>query len=218
MSKLFSRVSWPILVGMIVLGIAALFVGCQYGLKKYSSTSAMPDLIAGTVFPQPRAIIPFSLVDNQGHPFTNANLKNHWTFMFFGFTNCSHICPTTMTELSKIYQILDRKNIQEPQFVMITIDPERDNVQTMNTFVTAFNKNFIGLTGTQGQIDNLARALNVVVMKIQPQSDAANQDTIDHSGTIMLVNPRGNLVAVFTMPHSAKKIVKDYIKITETLS
>lgn len=209
----FGRVTWPILAVVVIVGFIALLFGFQYSVTKHSPIEAIKDLTSATILPQPRAIIPFSLTDNQGHRFANANLKGHWTFVFFGFTNCGYICPTTMAALNKVYQILQQVKIQEPQYVMITIDPERDTVKQMNTFVTTFNKKFIGATGTQAQIDNLTRSLNVVVMKAQSQSTAPNKDTIDHSGTIMLLNPDGNLVAIFTMPHVAQKIANDYIKI-----
>jgi protein SCO1/2 len=210
---LFGRVTWPTLAVVVIIGFCALFFGFQYSLKKHAPTEALKDLASATILPQPRAIIPFSLTDNQGHLFSNANLKGHWSLVFFGFTHCGYICPTTMAELNKVYQILQQEKIQEPQYVMITIDPERDNAQQMNTFVTTFNKKFIGATGTQAQIDNLTKSLNVVVMKVQAQAGTANKSTIDHSGTIMLLNPNGDVVAIFTMPHVAQKIASDYKKI-----
>lgn len=214
--KFSSGKSYFSILGIIIVAIIAIAAGFYFGAPKKSPEEALKNVSVATVLPQARTVAPFSLTDNKGQPFTNASLQGHWTFMFFGFTNCGYICPTTMSELSKVFQILKQDNIAEPQYYLVSIDPERDNVARMNTFVTTFNKNFKGATGSLAAIEKLTKAMNVVYLKVMPRatSQEANYD-IDHSGAIMLLNPQGHLVAIFSMPHQAQKIASDYALISE---
>lgn len=219
----------PLVVMGLMLAIGALLIGINYGFKRphHSHLLGIPkNLAVATVLPEPRPTINFSLVDNQGKAFTNASLQGHWTFVFFGFTRCGSICPTTMAALAKVQQNIAANKAIEPEYLLITLDPERDTVKKLNDYVTAFNKSFLGATGTQDQIDNLTKAFNVVYMKVtadpqtkdnqgnnQANNTNSNNYTIDHSGALMLLNPNGDLVAIFSMPHDATKIASDFIKI-----
>ncbi len=216
-NKMFGRITFPIASMIVIVAVFALSMGLYYGINvQAKKVDINQQLTTGTAFYQPRAISQFKLIDNKGLPFTNANLNGHWTFFFFGFINCPHICPMTMAELSKVYKTLKQKNVPEPQFVLVTIDPARDSVQRLNTYVTAFNKHFIGATGDQKELDKLTKNMNVLYMKVKPKESAAaaNYD-IDHSGTIMLINPQGKLAGIFSMPHEGAKIATDFIKIRE---
>ncbi len=211
------RTIWPLLGFVFVLGIIALAFGFQFGTTKMSKNTEdyVPTQVA-TVLPAGRTIPAFKLTANTGKPFTNANLKGHWSFVFFGFTNCPHICPTTMAEFAKIYKILADQGVTEPQYWLISIDPARDTVKRVNTYVKAFNKNFNGATGDEKEVENLAKALGAVYMKAYPKADKdAENYQIDHSGTIVLVNPKGEIKAFFSMPHEAQTIAGDYLAITK---
>jgi protein SCO1 len=161
----------------------------------------------GTVLSPARAITPFSLTDNQNKPFTNPQLTGQWSFIFFGFTRCAMICPPTMHMLRQMYEQLEKDNVKKlPHVILVSVDPENDTPADMNKFVTSFNPKFIGVTGSPTEIAKFAKQMSVLYMKVTQQGT----ETIDHSGAILLINPEGKLQAVFSTPHDAKIIAKDY--------
>ena len=171
--------------------------------------------IDGVLLPEAIQIKNFHLTNNQGKAFTKDNLKNHWTMLFFGFTNCGMVCPTTMSELNKMYQILEKElpRDQLPQIVLISVDPERDSISRINDYVTAFNPHFIG---ARGNIETLEKELHIIAVKMQVEGEEKNNYTINHSAEIMLMNPDAKLQAFMSYPHKADQMVKDYKLITAT--
>lgn len=174
--------------------------------------NANPELSAGTLLPQPRALNAFQLTGVDGKPFTNQNLKGHWSLLFFGFTNCGYVCPTTMVAVKKVYINLKNDKQLLPQVYLISIDPVRDTPERIRTYVTRFNPDFKGATGDQKQLDDLTRDLGVLYLKVKPSNTSLKQADydIDHSGTLLLINPEGKLAAIFSMPHDPELITKDY--------
>jgi protein SCO1/2 len=169
-------------------------------------------LIAATVLPAPRALSPFKLLDTHHQPFTKQRLQAHWTLLFFGFTACGNICPTTMNVLKQVYANLQAEKSTVPQVVFVSIDPERDTAQRIQQYVSAFNPDFQGATGSKEQLAQLTKELSVLYMQVK-QPGNASEYQIDHSGTILLLNPNGDLQAVFSMPHDAESITKDLMVI-----
>lgn len=166
----------------------------------------------GTFLLKPREINQFSLLGIDNQPFDNSSLKGQWTMIFFGFTNCGHLCPTTMVELAKVYRQLEQDGIKElPKIVMITIDPERDDLEKLAKYVKAFNPHFYGARGSDEVIKQMTREMGVAYSKIElPHTGEENYYDVHHSGAVMLFNPKGELSAFFTTPHQARMIVQDY--------
>lgn len=162
----------------------------------------------GTLLDTPRDVSTFSLVGIDDKPFCNQQLKGRWTMMFFGFTNCGSICPTTMSELAKTYQLLTTNGVSElPKVVMVTLDPDRDSLVKLNQYVKAFNPNFYGARGDETAVEALAREMGIAYTKVALKSSSYN---IEHTGTVMLFDPNGKLVAFFTTPHHATQLARDY--------
>lgn len=174
--------------------------------------------LTGTVIDQPKPIKDFSLTRIDGKPFNTKSLKNHWTFLFFGFTRCGYVCPTSMTALKQVYAELQKNaSVPKPQTVFVSIDPERDDLTRIRNYVTSFNQNFTGATGTKAALNQLTGQLGILYMKIthaDQKTKSSNDYDIDHTGSILLVDPEGELIAVFSMPHQPDRIVKDYKAIT----
>lgn len=203
---------------LLVLAIILLGIGLYLRQNKATFTSIPATLdVNATVLNKPRAISPFNLINNEGKLMTRDSLKGHWTFMFFGFTHCAHICPTTMMELSQVYKQLEsRLSANElPQVLLVSVDPVRDTVSKINTYVKSFDPNFIGATGDKAQIDKLARSVGAVYIKVakKQQTESKADYNIDHSGAVMLIDPQANLRAFFTMPHNANKLARDFTTI-----
>jgi len=195
-------------ITLVAIAFSALILG--FWLNPTKSTVNLANLNA-TVFPEAREVKPFSLIDNKNNAFTNDELKGHWTLMFFGFTSCPYICPTTMTELNKIYtKIKHSMSDSKLQVVMVSIDPGRDTVEKMNNYVTSFNPDFRGVTGKNDSTNKLAKDMNVLALKISSNTKESNNYDIDHSASIMLINPEGKLQGIFSMPHDANEIAKEF--------
>lgn len=197
---------------LIFLGIILIiFLGTLTGL--YFSKPKTIDLskFNGTFLQTPRDLKPFTLIGTNNQPFTNTNLKNKWTMIFFGFTRCGYVCPTTMAELANMYQSLKEKNNKLiPNVVMISIDPERDSIQKLDYYVKAFNPNFFGATGASRLIQEITQEMGIAYAKIDlPDANHTQQYDIQHSGAVMLVNPEGKLQAFFTPPIKASALVDD---------
>ena len=176
------------------------------------------NLQSGVMMPVARDLKPFTLQNtNSGQNFTNAHLKDRWTLLFFGFTNCPALCPTTMAQLNNAYVMLQSKKFDPmPQVLFVSVDPDRDNADKVKVFATTFNKNFIGLrTDDMATLEQMTHEMNSMFVKVNLTTDNHDKDnkadyTIDHTGDIMVINPKGQLAAMLTMPHQANDIVADY--------
>jgi protein SCO1/2 len=200
-----------IMAVVIVVALSGFFYHIKH--KNHSPEQiAMNINIDGTVLPSPRIIHPFNLTDNHDKPFNNTNLKGHWTLMFFGFTNCGYVCPTTLSALNTMYTNLKSQLPPDllPQIVMVSVDPERDSTTRINDYVRSFNPTFIGARANLAETTALANQMSAVFSKVQmPNGDY----TINHSAEIMLLDPNGNLRAFFSYPHKADQMLHDYVAI-----
>lgn len=200
----------------ILLAIVALSAGLFVSQHMHAKKKIDASQLHGTLLDHPRPVQAFALTGVDHKSFNNASLRGAWTMVFFGFTNCGYMCPTTMAELAKAYRLLEDKGIKKlPQVVMISVDPERDNLETLQHYVRAFDPHFYGARGSNDAIKALTQEMGIAYLKVARNNapDEANYD-IEHTGTIMLFNPNGELVAFFTTPHNAKLLAKDYMLIT----
>ena len=148
-------------------------------------------------FESPRVISDFKLVDEQEAPAGIEQLKGQWSLLFFGFTFCPDICPTTLSVMNKAVSELEIK----PQVVLVSVDPERDDPKTMARYVRAFNPEFRGFTGEFDEIVNLATQVNVAFGKV-PGNEPGTY-LVDHSASIVVVDPEGRYAGFIKAPHSA---------------
>jgi len=195
--------------------LSLLFIvlfGLAYFYMKREVDNDREIKIDGVYVSKPTAIQNFQLTDNHGQSFDKAKMRGKWTMLFFGFTNCGMVCPTTMSELNKMYGKLSKElpNKELPQVVLISVDPQRDTVEKINAYVNAFNPHFIGLRGDESQIANLKKELHIVSAKMQTGDGKNGHYTINHSAEIMLFNPDAKLQAFLSYPHQADQLVLDY--------
>ena len=155
----------------------------------------------------PRNIGEFDLIDHHGNPFNPGRLEGQWTLVFFGFTHCPDICPTTMTFLNTFLESLEGTEAQDPQVVMVSVDPARDTVQQLADYMPYFNPDFIGVTGEFLDIHRFATKLNTPFRKVMDE-DGSYQ--VDHSSNIVLVNPRGDYHGFFRAPLDLAKMKVTY--------
>lgn len=147
----------------------------------------------------PRIFSDFELTDHKGEVFNQERLQDIWTIIFFGFTHCPDICPTTLSILNDTYGKLKDREKERMQIVMISVDPERDSVEKLAEYVPYFNEEFIGVTGNKHLIRRLTAELNVAYNQVPLDS---SDYTVDHSTQLVLINPKGHYHGFFKAPHS----------------
>ena len=165
--------------------------------------------IQGMMISPARNIVVPALTKDNGELFTPDDLTGQWHFLFFGYTSCPDVCPVTMGVLAQAKKTATANKQSFPEVVFISVDPQRDKVKTLGEYVQYFDKDFIGVTGDENLIKALALQLSVVYMKMPAESDSADY-LIDHSAALLLLDPKGRLVAFFNPPHEPKTIVKDF--------
>ena len=167
------------------------------------------------VLPKPDVLAEFRLIKHDNTVFDNQSLKGRWTFMIFGYTFCPDFCPTTLVEFVQIHRQLAQRpqGSRDVQFVMISVDPERDTPQLLGRYVPQFNREFIGVTGDAAVIARLAASVGAVYARAPGSSDG--NYLIDHSTAVLLINPDGKLQGVFAAPHVAKDMVQAFAKMRE---
>ena len=198
---------------VVLLALAGLFAGIFVSQHLHFKKKIDVAQFHGTYLQNPRVVNQFSLTGTDQKPFDNASLHGQWTLIFFGFTNCGYLCPTTMAELAKMYRILEDKGVKNlPRIVMISIDPERDSLDKLGQYVTAFHSNFYGARGDDESIKLMTREMGIANAKVANKDGSNPQDyDVQHSGAVMLFNPQGELNAFFTTPHHADLLAKDYM-------
>lgn len=171
--------------------------------------------VNGVFLASTKDIQDFHLTDNKGKPFSKDNLKGRWTIMFFGFTNCGYVCPTTLTELNQMYKTLKKElpDNKLPQVVLISVDPERDSVERMNDYINAFNSNFIGARADLAETEALEKQLHISAIKMQAEGQGSDHYMVNHTAEIILFNPEAKIQAYLSFPHKADQLVKDYKQI-----
>jgi len=147
---------------------------------------------------------PFSLIDQDGRRFTDAALKGKPTLLYFGYTYCPDICPTSLLLMETAVESLGKNAPNEVNIVFITIDPERDTPALLKNFVSNFGPKIVGATGTPDQIASVARAYKVYYQKVPSRDDAPY--LMDHSSVIYLLDRDGRSVGLFTHDSSAEEI------------
>ncbi len=188
---------------MCIAGIAAALIWRHPG--------SSVELTTGTYLTPSRALPDFSLIDQRGQAFGPANFRGRWTLMFFGYANCPDFCPTTLTTLAALEKRLRAASAVRPQVVFMSVDAGRDTPEQLAKYVPYFDPEFIGVTAPdQPSIEAVAAKLGVAVV-ITPRADGTY--TVDHSGSIFVLNPDGKLAAILTGPFTVDALATDFRRI-----
>jgi len=193
-----------IMIAIVATTAFAAGTWLGFGRQKPSAIPIVEDTVI-TVLPKAKALKPFQLQTGTGEKFDLGNLHGKYSLLFFGYTSCPDVCPTTMYQLEKLYSMLEKDGQQQNfQVVFVSIDPRRDTPGRLDKYVTAFNKKFIGATGEKGQISNLAHQLGA---SYDVEDDGKSKDySVSHTDVIFIVDPDAQFAAILTPPHQASRI------------
>lgn len=201
-----------LVIAIVLAGIITGVAAAQYFRR---ADPAPPELERAVQFSTARALPDFSLVDHAGRTFGPDHLRGRWTFLFFGFVNCPDVCPTTLATLAAARTSLaDLPVSQQPAVILVSVDPGRDTPEVLARYVTHFDRSFTGVTGSPEALGVLTGELGVAVV-VGP-ADAGGNYSVDHTAAIFLVDPDGRVAALFSGPHEAGTIARDYRRIVAT--
>lgn len=199
---------WLTVVALVAL-IGVIVAGFIHSITQPRVMSPSELKLNGAfMFETPRDFGSVSLLDHHGDAFTEKNMEGVWTLVFFGFTYCPDICPTTMAELNRFMQKLDGLPEQDDtRVVMVSVDPARDTVEQLARYVPFFNPDFVGVTGEFMELHKFATALNTPFRKVPGQGA---DYLIDHSANVVLINPMGDYHGFFKAPLDLAKLKVTY--------
>jgi len=197
----------------ITIIIALIAFGSGIGIFSARQQRAhLPVQIQGLMWPNPKSLLAFTTIDQNGKEFGLGNLQGKWSFLFFGYTHCPDICPITLTIMDKVYKQLESMQQQSAvQMIFVSVDPERDTSEQLHSYVSYFNEGFIGLGGSLEQIQALTRQMGIAYFHDQPT--ATGDYMVDHSASIFLIDPQGQLVAILSAPHQVEDILSRFLEI-----
>ncbi|MBB3063599.1 SCO family protein [Microbulbifer rhizosphaerae] len=203
-------------VAVLVLFMLAVLAGFLHKLNQPRVISDSELRANGAVkLERPRILDNFELLADSGEPFQTDDLGGRWTLVFFGFTHCPDICPTTLATLNSFYQTLDEETRADTDILLVSVDPKRDTPEQLRDYVRYFNPEFQGVTGEFLNLKRFANQLNVPFNRV-PLEDG--QYTIDHGSQVVLINPRGHYHGFFSAPLDPAKMKLTYRSMRATFN
>ena len=191
---------------VVMTGLAALVAGVWFSMQL--ARQSAPEVVetqAITVLSAPRQLPDIPLINKDGQTVGADMFKGDWTFLFMGFTNCGHICPTKMAELRMIADAVDNPI----RVVFFSVDPTRDTPDVIKAYVEGFDAEFLGLTAAPPDIETLAATLGAPYLV----DTTPGNYVVDHSSALFLINPEGAYAGVATPPLEISTIVDDLNKL-----
>lgn len=191
----------------ILVAVVALIMGLTINRvlsgKGPGDQTALID--AGVILlPQSRSLPSLSMNDQNGAPVAVDELKGKWTLVFFGYTYCPDICPTTLAQLRDIRTKLPQEAVDNMRVVLVSVDPNRDTPQQLKQYLGYFDPRYTGLTAPVADIQKLASALSIPFI---PADTSKPGYTVDHSGNLALIGPDGRQRGFIRSPLNAQKLV-----------
>ena len=177
--------------GLWILVVVAI-VGLGLLLARREAAPPAPTAATGDLRPIDGLGGPFALVDQTGRPFTEASFLGKPTALFFGYTFCPDVCPTTLLEVETWMKELG-PDADRLRVVFVTVDPERDTPEKLATYLSSFDPRFLGLSGPRAEIDRAIKAWRVYARKVDNPSGAY---TMDHTAAVYLLDAQGRFVGI----------------------
>jgi protein SCO1/2 len=198
-SGFWSRYKWWLIGGLAL--ILGLFVGWAI-----ISLIGAPYTYHGTLIQSPEPDRNFTLTGSGGEAVSLHDFRGQAVLLYFGYTFCPDVCPATMVELARATELLDQ-DAQKTQVIMISVDPDRDTPEKLAEYVTYFDPSFIGVTGSEDEIAAVATQYGIFYEKHEGTVDSGY--LIDHTASVVVVDPDGYLRLVYPFGTPAEDIAED---------
>ncbi len=183
-----------LVLGVLMLGATAFFT-----LRDRSVSVPVTTSVGG----------PFALIDHNGKAITHRDLEGRPTLIFFGFTHCPDVCPTTLMEISKVFELLGPQ--AKVAALFMSVDPERDTPALLKDYVSNFDKRIIGVTGPRESVDAALKTFRVFARKTKGEGESYS---VDHSSLVYLMDKQGRFATAFNLqqsPEQAARALRPYL-------
>lgn len=190
----------------VLIALVALVLGLTVHkvLNNQRQTDPTQLLDAGIVLlPQSRTLPSISLTDQDGKPVAVNELKDKWSLLFFGYTFCPDICPTTLAQMRELKGLLPEAARNNLRVVLVSVDPNRDTPQQLKQYLGYFDPAFLGYTGELASIQKLANAVSIPFI---PADTSKENYTVDHSGNLVVIGPDGTQRGFIRAPLNNQKL------------
>jgi protein SCO1/2 len=149
------------------------------------------------LLPRERQLPSLELIDERGQAFTTDSLRGRWHLLFFGFTACPDICPTTLSDMRRLFNQLQPEIREQLQLVLVSADPARDTPEALRTYLGYYRAGFRGLTGDMDALQSLSKALGLPFVPVEKTEGEYN---VSHSGNLAIIGPDGTLRGYIRAP------------------
>ena len=167
--------------------------------------SSAPPALQSLLWPSPRPVAKFQLTTQHGQPFANVQLGGHWSLLYFGYLQCPDVCPTTLQSLRGLQNLLGETGDTSTRFVFVSVDPANDTPARVGSYLSFFGENLTGLSGSPSDLAALAGSLGVIYAE---NIDASGSRSMDHTTSIIVVDPQGRGVAALPGGQSPQAMVE----------
>ncbi len=197
---------WLVKGGLAVLLLAIVLLMFILWSSSKDDAGAQAQREAGIVMlAEPRALPLLELAYTAGGSWPQPAAPGHWQLVFFGYTYCPDICPTTLAELRQIYQRLPGAVRDRLQVVMVTVDPHRDTLEQLRAYLDFFERDFAGVSGDLADIQTLSQALSIPFI---PGDTEKPGYTVDHSGNLAIIGPDGRQAGFVRAPLQVDALIE----------
>ena len=196
-----------IFILLILFSITGLFT---YFQSLPSLLEKKPSLITGKILVRPMEIDNFELIDQNNEVFNKKSLEGGWTVLFFGYTNCPDVCPTTIYKLAEIKNGI-KEDLPSANFntVLVTLDPDRDSAERLDEYIGYFDETMLGVTGTYENIQSFTSSLSVFYQRINKEKGY----DFNHTASIFVFDKDGSLFATMSPANTVEEIESDFFTI-----
>lgn len=196
-----------IFILFILFGISGLFT---YFQSLPSLLEKKPTLATGKILARPMEIDQFELIDQNNAAFNNKSLEGGWTVVFFGYTNCPDVCPTTIYKLAEIKNGI-KEDLPSANFntVLVTLDPDRDSSERLDEYIGYFDETMLGVTGTYENIQSFTSSLSVFYQRINKEEGY----DFNHTASIFVFDKDGSLFATMSPANTVGELESDFFTI-----
>lgn len=196
-----------IFILLVLFSITGIFT---YFQSLPSLLEKKPSLITGKILVRPMEIDNFELIDQNNEVFNKKSLEGGWTVLFFGYTNCPDVCPTTIYKLAEIKNGI-KEDLPSANFntVLVTLDPDRDSPERLDEYIGYFDETMLGVTGTYENIQSFTSSLSVFYQRINKEEGY----DFNHTASIFVFDKDGSLFATMSPANTVEEIESDFFTI-----
>ena len=196
-----------IFILLVLFSITGIFT---YFQSLPSLLEKKPSLITGKILVRPMEIDNFELIDQNNEAFNKKSLEGGWTVLFFGYTNCPDVCPTTIYKLAEIKNGI-KEDLPSANFntVLVTLDPDRDSAERLDEYIGYFDGTMLGVTGTYENIQSFTSSLSVFYQRINKEEGY----DFNHTASIFVFDKDGSLFATMSPANTVEEIESDFFTI-----